>query len=488
MAMATMEATAGRKEFYSDYMLFNPKKASLFDLIALLFSRNIKNRKFIETTIETEDSFMYRVAVFLTTLLQKFLLTISIPMALAGQTFEDMCNLFTNNGGLFGLVKRVMTGKVVIPDREAATYVSAVGYTDLRMDLSKEILYGNSMYYPSLSIMAAKAVYNNAAYNKSIIEDHWGMQLIGFKNYWNDFMMKADTQVSLFRNKTAEHDTIIVCFRGTQPFSADDWCSDADLSWYEFNGIGRIHSGFLKALGMQKIVGWPKFVIPDITRRAPLAYYDIRDTLRDLLKKNPDAKFIVTGHSLGGALAALFPAILFYHDDQLLLERMEGVYTFGQPRVGDEAFASYMEKNLNKNGIGFYRYVYCNDMVPRVPFNGMFKHFGTCVYYNNKYQAKIVEDVPYKNYFSIFGFIPMHSNAIYEVIRSFSMKIKYGSDYRDGWLMFGVRLFGMLIPGIANHCPQDYVNSTRLGKPDDVLFLPLHTKKSLGFEVPLLAA
>ncbi|XP_039050669.1 triacylglycerol lipase OBL1-like [Hibiscus syriacus] len=83
------------------------------------------------------------------------------------------------------------------------------------------------------------------------------MQLIGFKNYWNDFMMKADTQVFLFRNKTAEHDTIVVCFIGTRPFSADDWCSDADLFWYEFNGIGRIHSGFLKALGIQKNCGGP---------------------------------------------------------------------------------------------------------------------------------------------------------------------------------------------------------------------------------------
>ncbi|KAL4352976.1 hypothetical protein GQ457_06G035590 [Hibiscus cannabinus] len=196
-----MEATPGRKQFYSNYMLFNPGKASLFDLIALLFSKNLRNRKFIETNIDAEESFGYRLAVFLTTLLQKFLLTVKIPMSLAGQTFEDMCNLFTNNGGMFGLVKRIMTGKVVIPNREAATYVSAVGYTDMRMDLSKEILYGNAMYYPSLSIMAAKAVYNNAAYNKSIIEDHWGMQLIGFKNYWNDFMLQADTQVSLFRNK-----------------------------------------------------------------------------------------------------------------------------------------------------------------------------------------------------------------------------------------------------------------------------------------------
>ncbi|TYJ08138.1 hypothetical protein E1A91_A11G054100v1 [Gossypium mustelinum] len=483
-----MEVTPGRKQFYSNYMLLNPKKASFFDLTALLFSKNLKKRKFIETSIETEDSFWYRLVIFLSTLLQKFLLSIKTPMALAGQTFEDMLNLFTNNGGLFGLIKKVMTGKVVIPSREAATYVSAVGYTDLRKDLDKQIIYGNSMYYPALAIMTCKAVYNNAAYNKSIIENNWGMEVIGFYNYWNDYLRQPDTQVAMFRNKTSEHDTIVVSFRGTQPFSADDWCSDADLSWYEFPNIGKIHSGFLKALGMQKLVGWPKFVIPDLTRKAPLAYYDIRDRLKDLLKNSPEAKVIVTGHSLGGALAALFPAILFYHDEQLVLERMEGVYTFGQPRVGDEAFAGYMEKNLNKNGIQFYRYVYCNDIVPRVPFDGMFKHFGTCVYYNSKYQAKIVEEVPYLNYFSLFGFFPMHMNAIYEVIRSFTMKAKYGADYTDGWLMFGVRLFGLLIPGVANHCPQDYVNSTRLGKPDDVLFLPLHTKKALGFEVPLLAA
>ncbi|KAK8693110.1 hypothetical protein V6N13_070704 [Hibiscus sabdariffa] len=473
-----MEATEGRKEFYSNYMLFNPKKASLFDLIALLFSKNLKNRKFIETSIETEESFWYRLLVFLTTLLQKFLLTIKTPMALAGQTVEDMCNLFSNNGGLFGLIKRIMTGKVVIPDREAANYVSFIGYSDMRMDLSKEIVYGNAMYYPALSIMASKAAYNNAAYNKSIVEDHWGVH----------FILQPDTQVSLFRNKTTDHDTVVVCFRGTEPFNTDDWSSDVDLSWYEFGDIGRIHSGFLKALGMQKVVGWPKLVIPDITRLAPLAYYDIRDTLKDLLNKNPEAKFIVTGHSLGGALAALFPAILFYHDEQLLLERMEGVYTFGQPRVGDEAFGSYMEKNLNKNGIEFYRYVYCNDMVPRVPFDSMFKHFGTCVYYNRKYEAKIVEEVPYKNYFSIFGFIPMHLNAVYELIRSFTMRSKYGSEYTDGWVMLGVRLLGLVIPGVANHFPRDYVNSTRLGKPDDALFLPLHTNKAPGFQVPLLAA
>ncbi|XWS45267.1 hypothetical protein CRYUN_Cryun15aG0121800 [Craigia yunnanensis] len=345
------------------------------------------------------------------------------------------------------------------------------------MDLDSNIIYADDKYHPALSIMACKAVYNNAAYTKAIVDGHWEMEHLRFKEYWNDFLRKADTQAFFFRDKSDDHDTIVVSFRGTEPFNADDWCSDVDFSWYEFPFIGKIHSGFLKALGMQKLVGWPKLVVPDITRRAPLAYYDIRDTLKGLLSKNPNAKFIVTGHSLGGALAILFPAILFYHDDKLLLERMKGVYTFGQPRVGDEAFGNYMEKNLSKNGIQYYRYVYCNDIVPRIPFDGMFKHFGTCVYYNSSYKAEIVDEVPYKNYFSIWAIFPMLKNASYEVIRSFTITKKYGPDYKEGWLLFSARLMGLVVPGIPNHCPQDYVNSTSLGSPDEA-FLSYHEKPS----------
>ncbi|GMI67257.1 hypothetical protein like AT5G67050 [Hibiscus trionum] len=230
---------------------------------------------------------------------------------------------------------------------------------------------------------------------------------------------------------------------------------------------------------MQSNAGWTKQVVSDSThsqRGAPLAYYDIRDTLKALLENNSEAKFIVTGHSLGGALAALFPAILFYHDEQFLVERMEGVYTFGQPRVGDDAFGDYMAKNLRNHGIQFFRYVYCNDMVPRVPFDGVFKHFGTCVYYNIKYQPSIVDEEPYKNYFSTGGSIAMRINAVYEVIRSFLMCNEYGSDYREGWVLFGMRIIGLLIPGISAHCAQDYVNSTRLGSLHRVLSRHLHHK------------
>ena len=102
---------------------------------------------------------------------------------------------------------------------------------------------------------------------------------------------------------------------------------------------------------------------------------------------------MVTGHSLGGALAVLFQAILFMHKEETLLEKLLAVYTFGQPRVGDEVFAKFMNKNLNDPVPRYFRIVYCNDLVPRLPFDDdifQYKHFGVCLYYNSCYHEKVL--------------------------------------------------------------------------------------------------
>ena len=41
----------------------------------------------------------------------------------------------------------------------------------------------------------------------------------------------------------------MIAFRGTDPFDAADWETDLDFSWYQFSQFGKVHFGFLEALG-----------------------------------------------------------------------------------------------------------------------------------------------------------------------------------------------------------------------------------------------
>ncbi|KAI3768348.1 hypothetical protein L2E82_18944 [Cichorium intybus] len=282
---------------------------------------------------------------------------------------------------------------------------------------------------------------------------------------------KHPTQAFIFSDQTRDYELICVSFRGTSPFSADDWCTDLNLSWYRLGNIGQVHMGFLKALGLQKkrerCASLPEEIEEDEHAGNTFAYYKIRQILRQKLDENKNSRFIVSGHSLGGALAVLFPAILAFHNEFELLERLEGVYTFGQPRVGDKEFCRYMEDLLGVKR--YFRFVYANDIIPRIPFDDsdfLFKHFGYCYYFNSFYKGQVVNEEPNKNYFSIKVIVPMYLNAVFELVRSFVLPYTFGRYYKEGILLLGVRLFGLIVPGASAHCPQDYVNLTRLASPD----------------------
>ncbi|KAJ7952847.1 Lipase [Quillaja saponaria] len=482
MTMASLAYDQCDKGFSSSYMLLKPEQVGLLDLIRILFYSDLEKREFVDCPKGTheEESFRRRWIIFISILAQKFLLFVSKPLAWLGSTIEHCLNLVSINQNLFILLLNFFKGRVVKPEKTSANFLSFIGNLDKRIELDSSINHGDGRYYAALSMMAAKASYENVSYLRTTVQDHWKMELVGSYDYWNDYQEKATTQAFILFDKSTDEDhaTYVVAFRGTEPFDADAWCSDFDLSWYELSGIGKIHGGFMKALGLQKNVGWPKEQEDnnDDNKRRPaeLAYYAIRNILRERLGKNEKTKYILTGHSLGGALAILFPTILLLHNEKLLLERLEGVYTFGQPRVGDTKFGEYMEKELRNNEIWYYRFVYSNDMVPRLPYDDkdlMFKHFGTCLYYNRLYQGKVVEEEPNKNYFSPLGVIPMMINAFFELIRSFTIVHKKGAAYKEGSLMRLFRIMGLVMPGVPAHCPQDYVNATRLG-PSDVFSPP----------------
>lgn len=241
-------------------------------------------------------------------------------------------------------------------------------------------------------------------------------------------------------DKPKDANLILISFRGTEPFDADDWSTDFDYSWYEVPKLGKVHMGFLEALGlgnrtnavtfynqlieMQKeftpancvdvsqrssegskasssnIVSHmkqgggdrhsKKIVPPDMGEKS--AYYAVRRKLKSLLEEHKNAKFVVTGHSLGGALAILFPSVLVLHEEMELMQRLLGVYTFGQPRVGNRKLGRYMEAHLNSMVPKYFRVVYCNDLVPRLPYDDktfLYKHFGVCLYYDSQFNEQV---------------------------------------------------------------------------------------------------
>lgn len=88
----------------------------------------------------------------------------------------------------------------------------------------------------------------------------------------------------------------------------------------------------------------------------------------------PKALFI-TGHSLGGALATLALNELLVDPTIVPASVDVAVYTFGTPRVGNEAFALEVFDASRKRGIPYYRFVHRQDGVARVKVD-KYAHLG----------------------------------------------------------------------------------------------------------------
>lgn len=143
-----------------------------------------------------------------------------------------------------------------------------------------------------------------------------------------DFIQVNDTEC--FVASTANE--VLVAFRGTA--GTADWIRD--LTLFSTNvEYGSVHEGFY--LGMRQV-------------KEPIA--------RVLERVNAKNKsFVLTGHSLGGALATIAAAEF---DEEY---SVASVYTFGQPAVGKNDFHTFMQRF----GSRFQRIVNDGDIVTKVP-------------------------------------------------------------------------------------------------------------------------
>lgn len=154
----------------------------------------------------------------------------------------------------------------------------------------------------------------------------------------------------------------IIVFRGTEPVNLVSWLTDADVITRQLpktfaaadtthEPTGKVHRGFLANLE---------------------AVWD--DMLVGLAKASGVETLYVAGHSLGGAMAVLAAARLLRMP--AYREALRGVYTYGQPAVGDESFAEFGDDLI---GDRLFRHIYHHDIVPQLPpaSSGTFVHFGT---------------------------------------------------------------------------------------------------------------
>lgn len=155
------------------------------------------------------------------------------------------------------------------------------------------------------------------------------------------------TQVFIASNQ--DDSLAVAAFRGTEPDDPSDLFTDANFvftPWADNSGasLGQVHEGFATALQDNDILG---------------------KIITCLESMAPSTRILLTGHSLGAALATLTASRM----------PLSNLYTFGSCRVGDASFAEAM------GTISHTRFVDCCDLVTRVPPKELgYVHVGSLQY------------------------------------------------------------------------------------------------------------
>ena len=149
-----------------------------------------------------------------------------------------------------------------------------------------------------------------------------------------------------------DDEDLVVAFRGTMDLR--NWMTDLDIATVSEDGC-KIHLGFWRALE------------------------SVFDALQEAVRHECAGRRVwLTGHSLGGALAVL------YAWRSMTLSRsnsFSGIYTFGQPRVGNAAFRDSWPFKAGLDGC-LFRVTNAVDIVPHLPWLcGRYRHCGHEVFY-----------------------------------------------------------------------------------------------------------
>jgi hypothetical protein len=201
----------------------------------------------------------------------------------------------------------------------------------------------------------------------------------------------------------------LLVYQGTDPFNAVSWATDANVAPIAIPVDPQTTSGGRRAqvVAKGKELDNKPLVHGGFYINQRATWFDVQSTLLDALEgksvlaavprqesantlrtdRPPTDKLealFVTGHSLGGAMAAI-AAFRLAHDTSPtardIVDKIRGVYTFGQPMIGNLAWAKMLMSDEKRYGLltrGLFRHVFDCDPIPSLPpaEAGSFVHTG----------------------------------------------------------------------------------------------------------------
>lgn len=202
----------------------------------------------------------------------------------------------------------------------------------------------------------AKA-YKCAVLSQEIYQNFAQLRFSEFPNIAPNLVdqAKTDTQCAFFLEASVS--AIYIVFRGSE--KRMDWDTNLNFQQQVFE--------FEKNVIQDQIVQEREQIYPyagesrsgaQMHRGFTEAYLSVRDDIHRFLKNSNASQVILTGHSLGGALATLCAVDIQYNFSSAI-----ELYTFGSPRVGNDGF----RESFNRRVPDSYRFVYGMDIVPALP-------------------------------------------------------------------------------------------------------------------------
>lgn len=209
---------------------------------------------------------------------------------------------------------------------------------------------------------------------------------------------------SVFVLQSADGRTVVLCYRGTPPMDLVSWILDADvivparnqqsdartaavsMAGAPIELAAGMHPGFYRNVrstrpevvrALDRAVHGDSVLESDVDRS--FAHVPAHPTRGHSSAVGPLEALYITGHSLGGAMAAVMTVMLLNTPVYSgIAEKIRGVYTFGQPMVASPDFAGFADRLLSDKGVPLVRYVYRDDPVPSLPpaYTGPYRHYG----------------------------------------------------------------------------------------------------------------